>query len=43
LILGDRHIRSQIEAGEPLPDIISGWEAPVAEYVEKSSQIHLYE
>jgi uncharacterized protein YbbC (DUF1343 family) len=43
LILGDRHIRSQIEAGEPLPDMISGWEAPVAEYVEKSSQIHLYE
>jgi uncharacterized protein YbbC (DUF1343 family) len=43
LILGDRQIRSQIEAGTPLPDIISGWEAGLAEYKTISKHIQIYE
>jgi len=42
LIIGDRRIRSQIETGTPLPDIISGWEAPLADYMKMAARIYLY-
>jgi uncharacterized protein YbbC (DUF1343 family) len=43
LILGDGQIRSEIEAGTPLPAIISGWTAPMAAYMKQCRRIHLYE
>ena len=42
LIIGDRQIRSQIEAGTPLPEIISGWEDPLADYMKISKDIQIY-
>lgn len=42
LILGDRRIRSQIEAGTSLADIISGWETPLAEFTKVSQEVHFY-
>lgn len=42
LILGDRRIRSQIETGTPLPDIISDWEAPLSAYTKMVKKIHIY-
>ena len=42
LILGDRQIRSQIEAGTALPDIISGWKAPLADYIKMIKEIQIY-
>jgi uncharacterized protein YbbC (DUF1343 family) len=43
LILGDRQIRAQIEAGTPLPDVISAWNAPMTAYREQCRAIHLYQ
>lgn len=43
LIVGDRQVRFQIEAGTPLADIISRWETPVGAYMERCKDIHLYE
>jgi uncharacterized protein YbbC (DUF1343 family) len=42
LILGDRQIRFQIEAGQPLTDIISGWEVALSAYTKAINIVHLY-
>jgi uncharacterized protein YbbC (DUF1343 family) len=42
LILGDRQIRFQIEAGQPLTDIISGWEVALSAYTQTINIVHLY-
>jgi uncharacterized protein YbbC (DUF1343 family) len=42
LILGDRQIRIQIEAGRPLADIISGWEAALSAYTKMIAAIQIY-
>jgi len=42
LILGDRQIRFQIEAGAPLTAIISGWEAPLSAYQKMVEAVHIY-
>ena len=43
LILGDRQIRTQIEAGTPLTDVISAWSEPMAAYRKRCKAIHLYQ
>jgi uncharacterized protein YbbC (DUF1343 family) len=42
LILGDRQIRSQIEVGTPLPDIILSWQAQLDEYMKMIEKIQIY-
>lgn len=42
LILGDRGIRSQIEAGTPLPDIMANWPAALSAYAQICRPIRLY-
>ncbi len=42
LILGDRRVRSQIEAGMPLAEITSGWEVPLSEYMNIIQKIYIY-
>jgi uncharacterized protein YbbC (DUF1343 family) len=42
LILGDRQIRSQIEAGAPLGDIISGWQDALDGYKKRVKEIEIY-
>ena len=42
LILGDRQIRIQIEAGVPLSEIISGWEAALSAYTKVIENIQIY-
>jgi uncharacterized protein YbbC (DUF1343 family) len=43
LILGDRQIRSQIEAGVPLSDIVAGWEEPLSDYRDRFRAVRLYD
>jgi uncharacterized protein YbbC (DUF1343 family) len=42
LIIGDRQIRSQIEAGTPLTAIISTWDTPLSEYKEIIKHVAVY-
>jgi len=42
LIIGDRLIRSQIEAGTPLKDIISGWGDSLSTYTKMIKNIYIY-
>jgi len=42
LILGDRQIRLQIEAGKPLTDIISSWQVPLSAYTNMIKTIYTY-
>ena len=42
LIIGDRLIRSQIEAGTPLKDIISGWGDSLSTYTKMIKKIYIY-
>ena len=42
LILGDRQIRSQIEAGSPLADIISEWQDALEGYKKMVKEIEIY-
>ena len=42
LILGDRQIRFQIEAGTPLTTIISGWKAPLSAYTTMIETVYIY-
>ena len=42
LILGNRRVRSQIEAGTPLANIISDWEAPLCAYMKMIKSIYIY-
>jgi len=42
LILGDRQIRLQIEAGTELTEIISGWEASLSAYTKMLETIYIY-
>lgn len=43
LILGDRQVRSQIEAGVPLTSVISSWKAPMAAYLKRCNAVSLYQ
>ena len=42
LILGDREIRSQIEAGLPIEEIERNWSASLAAYEENIRGVRLY-
>ena len=42
LILGDRQVRVQIEAGMPVMDIMSGWEASLSAYTKMLETIYSY-
>jgi len=42
LILGDRTIRSQIEAGTPIADIAAGWTTPLTAYRERIAGVTMY-
>ena len=42
LIIGDRHVRAQIEAGTPVADIIFGWQTSLSAYTKMIEQIYLY-
>ena len=43
LILGDRQVRAQIEAGEPLTRVISSWKVPMAAYRKRCNAVSLYQ
>lgn len=43
LILGDRRVRAQIEAGIPPGQIISAWQAPLAAFRETAAEFLLYD
>ncbi len=43
LILGDRRIRSQIEAGTPLPAMISSWKTALSEYTKMIGNVYIYD
>jgi uncharacterized protein YbbC (DUF1343 family) len=43
LILGDRQVRSQIEAGVSLADIIAGWTASLSTYQHMIEGVYLYD
>ncbi len=43
LILGDRQIRSHIESGWSMTDIISEWKAPLSEYLKMVAEIQVYD
>ena len=42
LILGDRRIRTQIEAGKPVKDLISGWQVSLSTYTKMIEKILIY-
>jgi uncharacterized protein YbbC (DUF1343 family) len=43
LILGDHRIRSQIETGTPLAEMVDGWRASLTAWAQTCQSIHLYD
>jgi uncharacterized protein YbbC (DUF1343 family) len=42
LIIGDRRVRNQIEAGTPVTDLISDWKAPLSAYTKMIAPLYKY-